>query len=186
MGKVVVSPLLGWQQQAPVAKGGTALVLGGTGYLGLLVALRLAQQGASHVVLASRSGRLAISGASASVAAQLLQHATCSVSVVQCDVGASADLAALLSGRHPVLGGRVVQEVVHAGGVLQDGLLGGQVRGGVFGPFVGAVLVCLHCTFHTLLLITNMLSLSPPPNQLSDCCCLAPRAWRQVSSAACA
>ncbi len=97
---------------------GTVLIVGGTGVLGALVARQLvAQRGARHLVLASRSG-LEAEGAGELLAE--LQALGCEVRVAQCDAADREQLAALIDsiqGVHPL------RMVVHAAGALQDGLL---------------------------------------------------------------
>jgi acyl transferase domain-containing protein/acyl carrier protein len=94
---------------------GTVLITGGTGALGARVARWVVQQGADHVVLASRRG-LAADGA-----AELrdeLQGAGARVDVVACDVSVRSEVEALLA-RFPV------NAVVHTAGVLDDGVVDG-------------------------------------------------------------
>ncbi|WP_146060547.1 type I polyketide synthase, partial [Amycolatopsis sp. CA-128772] len=94
---------------------GTVLITGGTGALGTRVARWAAANGAERLVLASRRG-LAAPGA-AELAAALTAAGTETV-VEACDVTDRAAVAALLQ-RHTDL-----RVVVHAAGVLDDGVLG--------------------------------------------------------------
>ncbi|WP_460073175.1 type I polyketide synthase [Streptomyces sp. YKOK-I1] len=93
--------------------GETVLITGGTGALGARVARRLAERGARHLVLVGRRGPDA-EGAEA-LRAGLAAHGT-TVTTAACDAADPDALAALLAA-HPV------DAVVHAAGVLDDGLL---------------------------------------------------------------
>ncbi|GAB2920327.1 hypothetical protein GCM10027075_20240 [Streptomyces heilongjiangensis] len=93
--------------------GATVLVTGGTGALGARVARRLAARGARHLVLAGRRGPDADGAADLSAE---LTAAGAEVTLAACDAADEDALAALLAA-HPV------DAVVHAAGVLDDGLL---------------------------------------------------------------
>jgi acyl carrier protein len=93
---------------------GTYLITGGTGALGLTVAHALVARGARHLVLTSRRG-LPDESAKRKVDALVALGAT--VRVVSADVSDGEAVAQLLSSlRHPLAG------IVHAAGVLRDGL----------------------------------------------------------------
>ncbi|WP_344318801.1 type I polyketide synthase, partial [Streptomyces yatensis] len=100
---------------------GTVLVTGGLGGLGALVARHLVTaHGVRHLVLAGRRGA-DTEGADALVAELTGQGAR--VTAAACDVSDRAAVAALLAAipaEHPLTG------VVHAAGVLDDGLIGAQ------------------------------------------------------------
>ncbi|MGW2749134.1 type I polyketide synthase [Streptomyces sp. NPDC001450] len=93
--------------------GETVLITGGTGALGVRVARRLAERGARHLVLVGRRGPDA-EGAEA-LRAELAALGV-EVTLAACDTADADALAALLA-EHPV------DAVVHAAGVLDDGLL---------------------------------------------------------------
>ena len=104
---------------APIDPRGTVLITGGTGTLGTLLARHLvSQHGAGHLLLASRRG------ADAAGAGELqaeLESLGAVVTLAACDVSNREELAGLLdsvSPEHPLSG------VVHAAGVLDDGVIG--------------------------------------------------------------
>ena len=102
----------------PADPEGTVLITGGTGRLGALVAHRLAAvRGVRHLLLTSRGGPDA-EGASELVAE--LAELGCEARVVACDVAdreQAAELLASIPAEHPLV------SVIHAAGVLDDGLL---------------------------------------------------------------
>ncbi|GLW51810.1 hypothetical protein Stsp02_74700 [Streptomyces sp. NBRC 14336] len=93
--------------------GQSVLVTGGTGALGARVARRLAEGGARHLLLVGRRGPDA--PGAAELAAEL-RDLGAEVTLAACDTADADALAALLA-EHPV------DAVVHAAGVLDDGLL---------------------------------------------------------------
>ncbi|MGW1819887.1 SDR family NAD(P)-dependent oxidoreductase, partial [Streptomyces sp. NPDC002125] len=107
-------------QSAPQwgAPDGTILLTGATGTLGGLIARHLvAQHGARHLLLVSRRGDSA--PGAADLVAELSEWGA-EVSMAACDVSdraALADLLRLIPSEHPLTA------VVHAAGVLDDGLI---------------------------------------------------------------
>jgi epothilone polyketide synthase D len=98
------------------------LVTGGLGALGRHVAHWLVAAGVRHLVLLGRRGS---DGAETAAAVQRLEAAGASVTVVAGDVAERATVERLLAGipaAHPLCG------VVHAAGLLDDGLVAGYDR----------------------------------------------------------
>lgn len=113
IGKIVLT------QPAPVAirPDASYLVTGGTGGIGLHVARWLVEQGARHLVLASRSGESEI----VRDAINELQAGGARVVVMQADAGNEADVSHLMTAieeQMPPLRG-----IVHAAGIVEDGIL---------------------------------------------------------------
>ncbi|MDH6142630.1 acyl transferase domain-containing protein [Kitasatospora sp. GP30] len=113
---------------------GAVLVTGGTGALGAEVARWLAVNGAERVVLTSRRGPAA--GGAEELCAELAALGVEAV-VEACDMADRAAVAGLLE-RHPV------SAVVHAAGVLDDGVLDGMSVERVAGVLAPKVLGAWH------------------------------------------
>lgn len=96
---------------------GCYLITGGLGALGLLVAQWMAQQGAKHLVLTGRS----TPSPTAQQTIKKLETAGISVSVILKDISLSEDVADIL--KQIEVEGRFLRGVVHAAGVIDDGLL---------------------------------------------------------------
>ncbi|MER7826726.1 type I polyketide synthase [Streptomyces sp. NPDC096097] len=96
---------------------GTVLVTGGTGALGAHLAHWLADEGARHVLLTSRRGPEA--EGVGELVARLRERGT-EVTVAACDVADRQALAGLISA---IPADRPLTAVVHAAGVLDDGVL---------------------------------------------------------------
>ena len=90
------------------------LVIGGLGGLGLLVARRLVERGARHLVLAGRSQP----GAEAAAVVESLRAAGATVTVARADVTCRAEVERLFDQLERPLAG-----IVHAAGVIDDGVV---------------------------------------------------------------
>jgi thioesterase domain-containing protein/acyl carrier protein len=92
----------------------------------------MAGRGVAQVILASRRG---IAAAGAAGLAARVAEAGSSVTITACDAGDRADLAALWA--RQAVAGTCIRTVVHAAGVLDDGVLDGMTPArlaGVLGP----------------------------------------------------
>ena len=129
--------------------GGSVLIVGGTGTLGLLVGAWLADSGIRRISLLGRTGKVqqgvvstpkgaAVASGGGSSPAAPPPHAS-AVTLIRCDASSVEDARAAISS-----GGSVaapLSAVLHAGGVLADSTFGGQSLGSirrVFGPKFGA------------------------------------------------
>ncbi|HRI64093.1 MAG TPA: SDR family NAD(P)-dependent oxidoreductase [Polyangium sp.] len=101
---------------------GSYLITGGLGGLGLEVAKWLVAQGARHLVLSGRSGA---SSPAAQTALAALAESGARVQVVQADVAQLADVEQLIAICHA---NAPLRGIIHAAGVLDDGILLQQDR----------------------------------------------------------
>ena len=115
-GKIVIT-----QRYVPeVRADATYLITGGLGGLGLACARGLAESGARHLVLLARRAP----SVEARSAIEALEKAGVSVTVAQTDIAISADVAALFERIRTTL--PPLRGVLHAAGVVDDGLLAEQ------------------------------------------------------------
>ncbi len=103
----------------PVDPDGTVLVTGGTGGLGALVARHLAHEhGARHLLLVSRRGP--DTEGVAELLAELAELG-CAAHVVSCDIADRDALSRVIDSIPPQ---RPLTGVIHAAGVIEDGMIG--------------------------------------------------------------
>eukprot|EP00667_Euglena_gracilis_P000082 EG_transcript_82 len=100
----------------PVRGDATYVITGGLGGLGLVTAQWLAQQGAGHLLLVSRSG--AVPDGLQAEWQKLAGSAGTTVHIVKCDVGDEAAVQTRLT--EAAAGLPAVRGVIHAAGVLSD------------------------------------------------------------------
>jgi acyl transferase domain-containing protein/NADP-dependent 3-hydroxy acid dehydrogenase YdfG len=105
-------------QAPPLDPGGTVLLTGGTGGLGRLVARHLAREhGVQHLLIASRRGP---QGEGAGELVEELAECGCAADVVACDIANRDELAGLIES---IPSQRPLRAVIHAAGVLEDGMI---------------------------------------------------------------
>jgi malonyl CoA-acyl carrier protein transacylase len=116
LGKVVLTMPESASSTSNLVQGeGSYLITGGLGGLGLKAAQWLIEQGAKHLVLASRQG---ISSPEVGNEVQKLEQNGAEVLVIKADVSQEKDVAHLLAACPQPLRG-----IIHAAGVLDDGVL---------------------------------------------------------------
>ena len=115
------------------ALGGCHVITGGTGGLGCLTARWLSENGASRVLLASRSGKRA-AGSENEWSRIMSSRATTEVDVMKCDSADDVDVQRLGTCTKADLGG-----TWHAAGVLADGMLNSQTAGTMLAAYAPKV-----------------------------------------------
>jgi acyl carrier protein/NAD(P)-dependent dehydrogenase (short-subunit alcohol dehydrogenase family) len=120
--RLVRAPAAGKGQARELRTDGTVLVTGGLGDLGLLVTRSLAKRGVKHLVLTGRRG-LETPGAREAVSE--LEGLGSKVTVASVDVADGEGLAKVL---HGIPVEFLLRGVVHAAGVLDDGVLATQTQ----------------------------------------------------------
>ena len=103
----------------PVCSTGCHIITGGMGGLGLLAAAALAERG-QPLLLLGRTAHLAHSAEQQQLPAHLLRSSTAQVTLLQCNISAVGDAAAVA---HQLLGDRPAASFLHTAGVLADALL---------------------------------------------------------------
>lgn len=116
-GKLVISQTL---PPASIRSDGTYLITGGLGGLGLAAAERLVQDGARHLVLTGRD----IQRTEAGPLLQKLQQAGAQVKVMQADVSDREQMKGVFAEIEASM--PPLRVVIHAAGVLEDGVLRNQ------------------------------------------------------------
>ncbi|KAK3240712.1 hypothetical protein CYMTET_49466 [Cymbomonas tetramitiformis] len=127
----------------PVQVPAVVAISGGTGALGLVVGRYFLERGARALLLLSRSGDVPVANQALheEVLAVAAAHEA-RVYVLPCDVGNAAEVEALVAAWQGELGG-----IVHAAGVLDDGLLANQTAERLAGQLRGKALGALNL-FH--------------------------------------
>jgi len=119
IGKIVLDMQVSLERDASIVKAdGTYLITGGTGGLGLATAQWLVEQGAQHLVLLSR-GQAKTPAADSWIQQSLAQDVE--ILVLQADVADWAQIEAAFATIHGTM--PPLKGVVHAAGVLEDGVL---------------------------------------------------------------
>jgi len=106
-----------------VSGAGVNIITGGLGGLGLRAAKALAGDPSSHLVLSSRSGRITRAGQGLGAQLRSLEASKSNLRIRACDIAAPEDAVALLRESHSLRRPRLATRVIHAAGVLADGLV---------------------------------------------------------------
>lgn len=114
MGKVVISIVA---PESALRSDGNYMITGGLGGLGLKVAEHLVAQGARHLVLTGRSGA---ASQEAQEAIARMEEAGATVQVVKADIGKREDVERVVAASNEQV---PLRGVIHAAGVLDDGIL---------------------------------------------------------------
>ena len=108
--------------ESPLWRGdGAVLITGGLGGLGIVTAEALVDMGARCIVLASRSGKVKYDGQGLQERLDALQASGARVVLEQCDTGDEESVVGVLERVRRECG--PLRAVVHAAGVLSDGLM---------------------------------------------------------------
>lgn len=117
------------QPLGQIDPGGTYLLTGGLGGIGLQLSQRLAERGARHLALLSRRGKAQLSDGSkpaekTNAAIQQLEQQGVQVEILKADVASQEDLSQAIEKIRATM--PPLRGIFHAAGVLEDGLLLGQ------------------------------------------------------------
>jgi NAD(P)-dependent dehydrogenase (short-subunit alcohol dehydrogenase family) len=135
---------------AQPAQNSSYIVTGGLGGLGLQTAKVLAQQGAKHIFLVSRSGKVSHEGQGLEEDLRWLQEESGAVvHILQCDVSDETAVMAMLQTVRTTAD--AINGIVHCAGVLRDGLIrGGKAASGSAEVLSSKALSAWYLHKHTL------------------------------------
>ena len=114
IGKVALNFVV--EEQSAVHAEASYLITGGVGALGLQVAQNLAEQGAQHLILASRSGK---ASEQAQITLDELTEQGVTIALAKADVANADDISQLLTA---IPASTPLRGVIHAAGVIDDGM----------------------------------------------------------------
>jgi acyl transferase domain-containing protein/NAD(P)-dependent dehydrogenase (short-subunit alcohol dehydrogenase family)/acyl carrier protein len=137
------------EQPGAFQRQGVAVITGGTGGLGLKSARVLAELGYKHIVLLSRTCTVASSDEGSRTELQWLQTSSgAAVQLLKCDVSDENSVVLSLDRIRGTVG--PVGGIIHAAGVIRDGLLrGGSARAGSGAVWTAKALSALLLHKHT-------------------------------------